>query len=69
MQIKKILALTFANLLKIKSLITLAIIGVTCYLAITKILPVEAFTGFAGAIITYYFTKPDKDSSDKPPEE
>jgi len=68
MQIRKMITLVFVNLFKVKSLITLAVIGVTCYLAAIRYIPVEVFTAFASAIITYYFTKPAGDSSDAPPE-
>jgi hypothetical protein len=46
-----------ANLLKVKSLITLAIIGGVTYGFVVGIVPSEAYCGFAGAVITYYFTK------------
>jgi hypothetical protein len=46
-----------AALLKVKSIITLAIIGGVTYGFIVGTVPSEAYCGFAGAVITYYFTK------------
>ena len=61
MSIRKTLIVTLANLLKVKSLTTLAIIATTCYLAIEQWIPVEVFTAFVSAVITYYFTKPNSE--------
>lgn len=49
-----------ANLLKIKSIITLVIIATISFLVIrgTEIPP--EYAAFAGSIITYFFTKPEK---------
>jgi|GEM_PF-4420416 len=58
MSIRKMLVTALTNLLKVKSIITLAIIATTCYLAIEQWIPVEVFTAFVSAVITYYFTKP-----------
>ena len=49
------------NLLKVKSIITLAIIGGVTYGFVVGTVPSEAYCAFAGSVITYYFTK--KDSS------
>jgi hypothetical protein len=46
-----------ANLFKVKSIITLAIIGGVTYGFIVGTVPSEAYCGFAGSVITYYFTK------------
>lgn len=46
-----------ASLLKVKSIITLAIIGGVTYGFVVGIVPSEAYCGFAGSVITYYFTK------------
>lgn len=46
-----------ASLLKVKSIITLAIIGGVTYGFVVGTVPSEAYCGFAGAVITYYFTK------------
>ncbi len=45
------------NLLKVKSLITIAIIGGVTYGFVIGSVPSEAYCGFAGSVITYYFTK------------
>ena len=49
-----------ANLLKVKSIISLAVILTTCYLTIKGSLEVASFMTITGAIITYYFTKDEK---------
>jgi uncharacterized membrane protein YdjX (TVP38/TMEM64 family) len=46
-----------AALLKVKSIITLTIIGGVTYGFIAGTVPSEAYCGFAGSVITYYFTK------------
>ena len=48
------------NLLKVKTIITLAITGVFVYLAIIGKLPVETTTMVIGMVFTYYFNKKDK---------
>ena len=45
------------NLLKVKSIITLAIIFTLCYETIIGVVPIELFTAIASAVVTYYFTK------------
>lgn len=57
----KQLLLNFANLFKVKTILSLAVIITTCVLTFKNVLPVEAFTAIASAIITYYFTKKDKE--------
>lgn len=56
------------KLLKVKSIISLAVIFTSCYLTITGKLEVASFMALTGAIITYYFKKDDKeeDNKDKP---
>lgn len=49
------------NLLKVKTLITLAITIVFCYLAIIGKLPIETTTMVIGMVFTYYFNKKDVD--------
>ena len=51
----------FINLLKVKSLITLAIVGAYIFLSITQVISPEAFAGVAGSILTYYFHRETKD--------
>lgn len=46
-----------ANLLKVKTILSLAVISTTCLLTYKNIISVEAFMAIASAIITYYFTK------------
>ena len=46
-----------ANLLKVKTILSLAVIFTTCLLTYKNIISVEAFMAIASAIITYYFTK------------
>lgn len=49
-----------ANLIKVKTLITLTIIGGVTYGFIVGIVSSETYAAFAGSIITYYFTKRDE---------
>lgn len=51
------------NLLKVKTLITLAITTVFCYLAIVGKLPIETTTMVIGMVFTYYFNKKDVDKN------
>ena len=51
-----------ANLLKVKTIISLAVIFTTCYLTIEKELDTETFMVITSAIITYYFNKKEVDS-------
>lgn len=46
-----------ANLLKVKTILSLAVIFTTCVLTYKNIISVEGFMAIASAIITYYFTK------------
>ena len=48
------------NLLKVKTIITLAITGVFVYLSISNKLPIETTTMVIGMVFTYYFNKKDK---------
>lgn len=49
------------NLLKVKSIISLAVIFTSCYLTIVGKLEVASFMALTGAIVTYYFKKDDKE--------
>ena len=51
------------NLLKVKTLITLAITIVFCYLAVAGKLPIETTTMVIGMVFTYYFNKKDVDKN------
>jgi len=55
--IKNKLIVAIIELLKVKSIVTLIIIGVMAYLVIRGDVGVEAFMGIAGCVITYYFTR------------
>lgn len=54
-----------ANLLKVKTILSLAVIATTCILTFKNIVSVEAFMAIASAIITYYFTKKDSDKEEQ----
>ena len=54
---KETLAHALIELLKVKTLITLAIIGVMSYLATTGAIAPETFMTVASAVVTYYFTR------------
>lgn len=50
------------DLIKVKTIITLAITIVFCYLALSKDLPIETTTMVIGMVFTYYFNK-DKNTN------
>lgn len=56
----KQLLLNFANLFKVKTILSLAVIITVCILTFKNVVSVEAFMAIASAIITYYFTKKEK---------
>ncbi|MEF2641516.1 MAG: hypothetical protein U0O04_03895 [Clostridia bacterium] len=56
----KQLLLNFANLFKVKTILSLAVILTVCILTFKNVVSVEAFMAIASAIITYYFTKKEK---------
>lgn len=53
----EILIKNLANLLKVKTILSLAVIITTCILTFRNVISVEAFMAIASSIITYYFTK------------
>ena len=57
----KQIGINFANLLKVKTILSLCVIITTCILTFKGIISVEAFMAIASAIITYYFTKSEKE--------
>lgn len=57
----KQLILNIANLLKVKTILSIAVILTVCILTFKNIVSVEAFMAIASAIITYYFTKKEKE--------
>lgn len=54
-----------ANLFKVKTILSLAVIATTCILTFRNIVSVEAFMAIASAIITYYFTKKETESKEE----
>lgn len=48
------------NLLKVKTLITLMITIIFCYLSIIGEMPIETTTMVIGMVFTYYFNKDKK---------
>lgn len=50
------------NLIKVKTIITLACCGLFIYLAVKNKMPVETTTMIIGMVITYYFNKKDKEN-------
>lgn len=51
------LLINLANLIKVKTILSLAVIFTVCSLTFKEVVSVEAFMAIASAIITYYFTK------------
>lgn len=49
------------NLLKVKTLITLMITIIFCYLSIIEKMPIETTTMVIGMVFTYYFNKDKKE--------
>lgn len=45
------------KLIDVKTIVTLSVVGTTCYLALIGNLEVETFMTITGIIITFYFTK------------
>ena len=54
-----------ANLLKVKTILSLSVIFTTCVLTFKNIISVEAFMAIASAIITYYFTKKETENKEE----
>lgn len=50
------------KLLKIKSLVTIVIIGILAYMSITDRITAEQFLPIATMVLTFYFSKKDTDS-------
>lgn len=55
---------TLTNLLKVKSLTTLAIIGTLCAMTILGQVESEVFCTIAGSVVTYYFTRKGDEGKD-----
>lgn len=58
---KEKIGIAIVELLKVKTIVTLALIFTTCYLALKDRIDVAVFTTLVSAVITYYFTKKDGD--------
>lgn len=58
----EVLLVNIANLFKVKTILSLAIIFTVCKLTFTGVIEVSAFMAIASAIITYYFNKPKDDT-------
>lgn len=56
-KVKEKLIGNFADLIKVKTLITLTIILAVTYGFIAGLVQAETFCAFAGSIITYYFQR------------
>lgn len=56
--------INIANLFKVKTILSLAVIITTCILTFKGIISVEAFMAIASAIITYYFTKKEGEENE-----
>lgn len=55
------LLINIANLFKVKTILSITVIITTCILTFKNVISVEAFMAIASAIITYYFTKKEKE--------
>lgn len=62
---KEELCKALVKLLSVKSIVTIMVLAVFCYLAVVKEIEPEYFATILSAIVTYYFTK--KDSSETTP--
>jgi len=57
MKVLEKIGINLANLLKVKTILSLCVIITTCILTFRELISIEAFMAIASAIITYYFTK------------
>ncbi len=46
-----------ADLLKVKTLLSLSVVITTCLLTFKGVISTESFMAIAGSVVTYYFTK------------
>ncbi|MCI8654485.1 MAG: hypothetical protein HFJ48_01215 [Clostridia bacterium] len=60
----EIVLVNIANLLKVKTILSLAVIFTVCRLTFNGVVSVEAFMAIASAIITYYFTKSNENKEE-----
>lgn len=45
------------SLLSVRSIVTIMLTVLVCYLAVERVLPSEAITGFFGTVLTFFFVK------------
>ena len=56
-------------LLSVRSIVTIMLTALVCYLAVVRVLPSEAITGFFGTVLTFFFvTKDTPETKEKPHE-
>lgn len=65
----KIFVKNIAELFKVKTILSLCVIITTCILTFKNVISVEAFMAIASAIITYYFTRIEKNGNSEESEE
>jgi len=51
-----------AALVEVKSIVTIALVGVGCWGFMTNLISGEVFAGWVSAIMVYFFNKDRKDS-------
>lgn len=56
------LLLNIGNLFKVKTIITIMVLGALTVAFLKGVVPVELYASIATAIITYYFTRNDVDT-------
>ncbi len=59
----ELLLKNIANLFKVKTILSLAVIATICILTFKGTVSTEAFMGICGSIITYYFTKKESEEN------
>ena len=59
------LLINIANLFKVKTILSIIVVITTCVLTVKGIIDVVAFMSMATAIVTYYFTRKEKEEDDK----
>lgn len=64
MKVLEKIGINLANLLKVKTILSLCVIITTCILTFRELISVEAFMAIASAIITYYFTKKENKNNE-----
>lgn len=64
MNVLEKIGINLANLLKVKTILSLCVIITTCILTFRELISVEAFMAIASAIITYYFTKKENKNNE-----